>query len=228
MIRTHFAIALAALALSTGAFAAKPGEWDNAPSAQARKTAVFVARCMVEARPVEVGAALDAPFASAEANGVIVPLTAPCLDKLLKPLMMTRPSQLMLPQLLLRGLIYEVMYARKFGKASPPASFGVTAAAYPTVAATASGTLAHDYPALMRIGDCAVRAAPAEARALILSEVASKREEEALAAFQPAWTGCLTGRRQVTFSIEMIRATVAEPLYRLTEADQHAPISGSR
>jgi hypothetical protein len=218
MNRAGLAFALGALAASSSAAAAKGGDWHDAPSAEARKTASQVTRCMVGAHDAEIAAALDAPFGGPETTVLLGPMITACFDNLMKPRMLTRPNLLRLPKLLLRGLLYEGMYARKFGKSAPASSFAMIApAGYPAVAATATGSLARDYPALMRIGDCAVRSAPAQARALVLSEVAGNEEERALAAFEPAWSGCMPAGRQLTFSNEMIRASVAEPLYRLTD-----------
>ena len=217
MSRVAFAFAVGALAALSASAAAKRGDWHDAPPAVARKTAAQVTKCMVGAHDDEIQAALEGPFASNETNGLLARMTSVCFDAVTKPKMMTSPSQLRLPHLLLRGLLYEAMYARKFGKSAPPGSFATASpAGYPAVAAEATAQLAHDYPALMRIGECAVRSAPAQARALILSDVASKSEERALAAFQPAWNGCMPAGRRVTFSTEMIRGSVAEPLYRLT------------
>jgi hypothetical protein len=213
------ALACSGLVCLGSAAAAKPPQWDNAPQAEARKTAAQVARCMVAAHPQEVGAALDSSFGDSAWTARLAPILRDCMDAVVKPRMPTQPSQLTFPKLLLRGLLYEAMYTRTFARSSSPKVFDATLRAmYPAVAEAATPpSLAHDYPALMRIGECAVRAGPAQARALILTDVASKAEEAALAAFQPAWTACLSGRRQLSFSIEMIRGSIAEPLYRLTQ-----------
>ena len=125
----------------------------------------------------------------------------------------------------MRGLLFEMLYAREYGKQSiVPTLGGAPRLEYAVVGIDAPGeTIRHDYRALMKIGDCTVRAAPDRVSALLSAAAESEAEKSALAGLQEAWLACLPGHRALPFSIEMVRATLAEPIYRLNHALSDTP-----
>lgn len=76
--------------------------------------------------------------------------------------------------------------------------------------------------------DCAVRANPAAARNLVLSEIASIEERDALQQMMPAMSACITPGAKLGLTRRLIRATVAEVLYRLTMASSGHPAFADR
>ena len=126
---------------------------------------------------------------------------------------------------LLRGGIYEVLYKQDFGKAVPIDDFeGVPPVHYPFADADAdAASEAARYRSAMTIGDCAVRKAPRDARAVVLSEVATAAEAQAIQAFLPALSACVDQGSKFTLNRSVVRGLAAEALYRLTVAKGGAP-----
>ena len=99
------------------------------------------------------------------------------------------------------------------------ASFAdVPVIAYPVGSLDGPAPTGRDYRALMRIGDCMVRAAPDAARALIAAKPASQQETAAMAALASVQNGCMAPSAPRGFSPEINRMMIAEPLYRLSKA----------
>jgi hypothetical protein len=128
-------------------------------------------------------------------------------------------ATLRLPWFVLRGLLFERMYHADFDGTPTVASFReVAPLPYPTAPRSVRTEVAKNYRGLVRIGDCVVRAAPLQARALISSRISTGAEARAIAALEPVFASCQAPLTPVPFSAEMMRGTVAEPLYRLTRA----------
>jgi hypothetical protein len=222
--RIGLALLAACLPIPEGAGAAAP-QWSEAPPSQARPLALGVAKCVVALRRTETLAALGMPFGDAASRTRLGSLFAPeCLNRLIERNIPTEPSQLGMAPLLARGLLFEALYAKDFGRSATIASFGtVPGVGYPAAALDGPDPLGRDYRALMRIGDCAVRAAPQEARQLLRTKVASGEEGRAISALDGAWSRCLPAAgKKLVFTPEVVRGTIAEPLYRLTQSRQRS------
>jgi len=188
--------------------------WRDASAARSRSIGVAYARCAVRQNRRAVVAYLAEPVGG-EGGPIATALPPECLT-LATGEMGAEPNELRASTLLMRGLLFEVLYAGEFGRKRVMPDFGaVPPQTYPTAGTDPVGqTVRQDYRALMKIGDCAVRTAPGAARALLATKPASKGEAPAAAALDDAWKPCLPGGAP-PFSVEMMRATVVEPLYRL-------------
>ena len=119
--------------------------------------------------------------------------------------------------LLLRGNMFDALYRIDFGAKPAVASFdAIPALVYP-VADGAEETVAQPYLVNMALGDCVARKAPGEARAFLLTEVASAAETAALQALAPAFAACVPAGAELALTRSKARAALAEPLYRLTQ-----------
>jgi hypothetical protein len=127
---------------------------------------------------------------------------------------------------LFRGALYEVLYLADFARRHP----ALADAPVVTYTSADPATLTdhqRGWLALARFGDCVVRALPAQARALVVSEVDSDSEQRAFAALMPALGGCLVQGSQLSFSRPMLRGVIAESLYRLSIAAAAVPSAGA-
>ena len=227
-------VLLAAIATSP-AWASDASRRDS-DHAYSRRVAAKFAGCTIDIRRREAVNALDAPFGGADTPSNFARFLDPVCLQAARAARRAAPAPgvpqdevLTLPHLVMRGLLYEALYRKDFVHAGAGATFAAAAPVeYRSDGDDKPGSLARNYRALMRIGDCAVRAAPALARDLVLSTVASADEDRAVAALSPAWQGCMPHGAQLSFSPEMMRGTIAEPLYRLTERDRHSSPAGGQ
>ncbi len=72
--------------------------------------------------------------------------------------------------------------------------------------------------AASEFGDCVVRAASAQADALLRSEIGSAAETAALQGLQPAFSGCVPAGSKFVLAPETVRGTIALNYYRLAKA----------
>lgn len=189
----------------------------SAPSAAARKMVAGVVNCLANARPARLREVLDLPVGSIYFRRLIVELLGDCVDR--GPV----DRALAMPWLVFRAAAFEALYAREFRSAAAVDFASAGAVAYPSVETPARNARPDTsgvsrYPLVMAIGDCTVRAAPAQTRALVLSEVGSEAESAAIQALIPSLSGCIPAGQQVEISRPILRGMVAEPLYRLTRA----------
>ena len=202
--------------------AAKPSSgWTDASQQQSRIMGGQFASCLVKKSRPAVVATLNAPFGDSNTalrfHGL---MRADCMDDLMRPMMMTTPGALAIPPLVVRGLLYEALYRADYSSAGGTYAFsGTPVVGYEFAGLEKPGSLGRDYRAFMAIGECTVRAAPDQARVLILSKPASKQEAAALAAIRPTRLACMQpAARQLAFAPAAERGMIAEPLYRLTHA----------
>lgn len=126
-------------------------------------------------------------------------------------------GEMRLPYSILRGSIFEALYSRS--NAAPITDFSAVppidyAAGYDRPLSKAASQAI----ALAQVGDCASRANPAAARALVASRPETPSERQAVAQLAKALPGCVPAGQQVTLSVSVVRSAVAEGLYRLTQA----------
>jgi hypothetical protein len=117
---------------------------------------------------------------------------------------------------LFRGGVFEALYRRDFRSEAQAGFDAVPALVMPESSDKLhAGTRAWN---LVRLGfgECVVRSAPAESRALILSEAAGAPEAAAFDALMPHFADCTAPGAQSSYSRPALRGIVAEALYRLS------------
>jgi hypothetical protein len=80
---------------------------------------------------------------------------------------------------------------------------------------------------LSRYGECVVRVAPREAKALLLTTPDSSEETARFAALQPALGTCLAEGNTLKFGRVALRGTIAINYYRLAQGAARAPATGT-
>lgn len=210
-------IAAACVAISPAGVSTQAERWRDASVKKSRTVGVAYARCAVRQDRHAVVEYLADPVGTNNPAKLAKALPSECLNRAMGGLALGT-SKMELSPLLVRGLLFEALYVRDLKTRQVGSAFELLPPqSYEVAGVDAAGqTLRHDYRALMKIGDCAVRAAPSKVQALLATVAASKGEQRAVAELHDAWTKCLPGRRDLQFSVEMMRATVVEPFYRLT------------
>jgi hypothetical protein len=127
-------------------------------------------------------------------------------------------GQLRFQPSIFRGSLYEALYHVDYARRRPTDISQAPPIAYLTGAPATLTEAQRGWLGLQDFSDCVVRAKPAEARALLLSEVATASEGRALAAISPALGPCLVRGAEARFSRPILRGLIAESLYRLTAA----------
>lgn len=133
-----------------------------------------------------------------------------------------------------RGAIYERLYEAEYGGA-PPSSFkGVGWVDY-TLGESGGGprvkrkvdvqaiAVTHFTKLLLEYADCVVRMQPADADALLETVPGSAGEERALRVLMPALSACLAQNAKMQPKIQLLRAYIAEALYKLSQAKAGVP-----
>jgi len=114
---------------------------------------------------------------------------------------------------LVRGAIYEELYARDFANGGPTSFADVPPLALPN-----GGANPPLEGALLRFGECVVRADPGDSRALLSAAFQSPGERASIEALTPHLSPCMQDGLTVTFSAPILRGVVAEALYKLSRA----------
>lgn len=194
-------------------------QWRAMSTAQSRTTAAKFAHCTVVENRKAVRDYLARPVGGDGEASIPPYLMVGCL--MVSTGRFGGEQKMRMPKLLLRGLLFNALIARDL-KRPPTTGFeSVAPLAYPvTEGDPATAVLRRDYRALMKIGECTARAAPDKAWALLVTPVATPEEEAAIVGLHTAWSACLPGRKDMTFSTEMLRASLAEPFYRLSMASR--------
>jgi hypothetical protein len=149
---------------------------------------------------------VSTPIDSAQFAGVMKRVvTRDCLDL----------GGLQLQPLILRGSVFAALYKRDFRQAAPDLKL-VPMVEYSAGYATPLSDAASNTVGLARLGDCIVRADAGAARELILNHPETPAEKRAIGQIAAVMPACIEKGRTIGFSRDMIRASVAEALYRLT------------
>ncbi|MFL6727217.1 MAG: hypothetical protein ACJ8FS_11990 [Sphingomicrobium sp.] len=126
-------------------------------------------------------------------------------------------GELVVPPLILRGAIFEALYKLDFGEdfaaditKAPP--FDYAAAYKRPLSDSASGTIA-----LAMVADCAARSDPAAARLMLKSGPNSTDEDVAMSVMASKLGACIPKGQSLRFSRTMIRASLGEAVYRLSQ-----------
>ena len=126
-----------------------------------------------------------------------------------------------------RGPVYQALYRKDFDRNDTTDLKGAPIVDY-AAGLAAEDALASTTVNLRRFGDCTVRNNSAAARALAFSEVDSAAETEAFASLMPAMGGCVVQGDSIRFTRPLLRAVLAETLYRLSDANAQAAKKGRK
>lgn len=189
-------------------------QWRDMSGAQSRATAAKFAHCTVVENRKVVREYLAKPVgADAEAR-IPAYLLAGCL--MTSTGRFGGAQEMRMPKLLLRGLLFNALIARDLKRPATERFSAVAPLDYPVTGSdSAMDDLRRNYRALMRIGECTVRAAPLKVGSLLATPAGAAQEDAAVATLQGEWTACLPGRRDLRFTTDMMRAALAEPYYRI-------------
>ena len=178
-----------------------------------RRTMAAYTTCLANRLGYKLRPVLDMPVGSSETNARMIALNdSGCL-----PVENVGAISLKFKPVLMRGGLFEAFYIKDFAAVAAATFDDVPTIAYPAGDVSKNAEAAR-YNVQMDIGDCVVRKAPAEARSLLVTEVASGAEGAAVTALVPALSACAMKGQTVSLSKSIVRGMIAEPLYRLTAA----------
>jgi hypothetical protein len=121
-----------------------------------------------------------------------------------------------------RGALYEALYKAEYASRPLPDIAAAPAVNYADARPSSLNAPQQAWLALQSFGDCVVRAAPAAARTLVMTDVTTPPEGQAFGALMPSLGPCLPGGMELRFSRPVLRGLVSESLYRLTAASLRA------
>lgn len=207
----------AALSLPTGAVRA----WASVPRVEAgpvqhrgvspdelgRRTVANLITCLAISAPNTVKAVLDQPF---DTRGFHERFSALLNRRCDHAKFAGRAG---FPPIVLRGLFYEYFFRNEYSSAKVAELTSAPAVSYPVAENRYKTTLQYQF--LMTVGDCVVRKSPMAARDLIVSNVGAD-EAEAVGVVAKLVPACVPNHESLRLSKSILRAMIAEPLYRLS------------
>jgi hypothetical protein len=138
-------------------------------------------------------------------------------------------GMLVIPQYLMRGAIFEALYLLEFGRDANPnpnlksaPSFDYTTGYQRPVGPEAANAIA-----LAVVGDCVVRTVPAASHRLLTSLPGSQLESDSISTIAHELPGCVPPNQTFHFQKSIIRAALAEAMYRLSNQNRTRPERGS-
>jgi hypothetical protein len=207
-IMARYSILLAAAAfVATSAL----GAAQDQAGARVVSVAHQLAVCSLRANPVAADAFVSHGTPAADSAGFGQLLDDRCLP---------RDGYPPLDPRLVRGALYEAMYDRDYASGGP-----IDFANAPAPTVPGDGVNPSLDAALLQFGACVVRAAPADARALLASQQGSSGEAASIAALNPHLSPCMVRGLTITFSAPMLRGVLAEAMYKLSRG---APAMAAR
>ena len=117
---------------------------------------------------------------------------------------------------LLRGGIFQALYAREFDGAGPTDFSAVTSSGYRQLYGEDISPEARTAVALEQFGECVSRADGTGVQALLRQRPGSAGEREAIAALQPRFGACIPREQTIRFSPSVLKGALAEGIYRLS------------
>jgi hypothetical protein len=132
-------------------------------------------------------------------------------------------GELSLPLEVIRGALFEQLYLFDY-KAAPAPDLATVAAIDYTIGYSSPVTAqAGNGIALAQFGDCVARADTENARNLLVNLPDSRGETEAVHSLMNHLGACIPRGQKISFSRSVLRAAIAEGLYRLARAADGAP-----
>lgn len=119
---------------------------------------------------------------------------------------------------LFRGGLFEALYLRDIAAGAAASLDGVAPLAYVGGGAWMNLQDRARNTAILHLAECVVRAAPDDARALLASAVASPEEDAVFGRLEPRLAPCHVEGAPADFRRPILRALIAEALYRLSFA----------
>jgi hypothetical protein len=164
--------------------------------------------CVVKKFPTRARQVVDVPVDDPAFRKDLTSLaTSDCL----------RDGDLSVPPLILRGAIFEALYSADFGRGFAADFSKVAPLDYASKYNRPFSGLASTAVGLATVADCAARSDPAAARLMIESALNSADEDRALGIMAAKLRPCIPNGLSFRFSRSMIRASLAEAVYRLTQ-----------
>jgi hypothetical protein len=167
---------------------------------KARQVTNDFARCLVKQNGRKVQSVLERPVSGESFRALKKFVDGECL---------LISDELGMPPTILRGALFRALYIRDFGKQAPLAP-GV---AIDYVSEAGANPQLLQLGTLRAFGSCVAKLNPQAARALVLADVASTAEAEALGLVRPALADCLKDG-SLKLSRGVLQGTLAEVLYR--------------
>ena len=200
--------ALLLLALVAG-LAAPAHARDKEPEADARKAMSAYVDCLLNRSGYKLRKAIDIPVGDPSLTATLAKLaTSSCLGDTSGDV-----------ELRIRGAAFESLYRSKFGDALEIEDFSQLAPLEYPVATPETQNVDGDaasYSLMMAVGDCLVRADASASHDLVISEIASTGETDAIESLMPMLPVCIPAGRPLELSRSMLRGAIAEPLHRLS------------
>ena len=197
----------------------QPQEQAQAPVAASRSDVLRAASC-VASRDAEAADALlaTAPFSADERERAVRLLRAAerCL-RLRSPIATTAT--------IFRGAVAESLFESRFAQAPAARAPAALAASYFQPANVASMENAAAISTHYDVGQCAAPRHPDLVRALLATEPASDGEMAALQALYPDFGACVAQGTQLGIDRVLIRAILAEAIYRWSVVQRDGPAS---
>ena len=175
--------------------------------ADARLTSKRFGECSLARAPVAAVQLIDAP------------VDGPDYDRLIKRVIVDdclSVGELSLPHQVIRGSLFEALYIKEFGHRAPTSLKDVPTFDYSSGYSRPLSGEALSVISLAVVGDCVARSAPIAAHELITSIPGSGIEDRAVAVVARLLPGCIPPKQTVKFSRSVMRASVAEAMYRLS------------
>ena len=175
--------------------------------ADARLTSKRFGECSVARAPVAAMQLVDTPVDS------------PDYDRLVRRVIVDEclsVGELTLPHLVIRGALFEALYAKDFGRQAKTSLKAVPTYDYSSGYSRPFSGNAQNVIGLAGVGDCVARTSPIAAHELITSLPGSGIEDRAFATVARILPGCIPPKQTFKFSRSVVRASVAEAMYRLS------------
>ena len=204
------------LILVAGALASMAGARENeSDTDEVRQVAARFGDCVVKrdgyhAKKIVLAAAMD-------------DVSRRWLDSVSSCLLQAGSGTMRFPATMFQYALADSLIRHEFAHASPidpsgvpPIDHGSSTLPAKATAKEREKAAAFDYAG--KLGECVVRSAPAESKALIMSGVTSTDERKSFDAMLPTVAQCMTPGLQLTFSKSLLRGTIALTYYRLAYA----------
>ena len=123
---------------------------------------------------------------------------------------------------LLRGGLFQALYAREFQGRGPTDFSAVTSSGYRELYGPDLSGEARMSLSLEQFGECVARADAAGVQTLLRQRAGSSGERGAIAALSPRFAGCIPRDQTISFSPSVLKGSLAEGIYRLSVAARDA------
>jgi len=131
-----------------------------------------------------------------------------------------REGEMRMSSMLMRGAVFVGLYRSAYGRAQPALPADPTN--FQDEVGNVAEVAARQHIILREFGDCVVRAAPEQSRALLLAAPTGKAEQSAFGAIIPKLGPCLVEGNNVTFSKITLTGVIGEALFRLASRSSAA------